>query len=137
MGSIARVEGLDQALRAVEKLNKDVRDAVRSKALERAGEHVRQDAHDKCPAKGLGSVDGFYPAIGEPTARSGAVRESIKYQLKADHALVGTNHMLGPDLEFGTSREKPHPFLRRSADDPDTQRAVKDIIEQEVKVVMP
>ncbi len=127
-----KVEGLEEATKAFDRLQKEVQEAVKGAAVERAGEYVRQDAHDKCPVKGGRSADGFYSSDGEMTARSGAVRKSIKYENKGDFAVVGTNHIIAPDVEFGTSREKPHPFLRRSVEDGSTRTAIAEIYREEV-----
>ncbi len=127
-----KVEGLAEATAAFDRLKRDVQEVVTGAAVERAGEYVRQDAHDKCPVKGGRSADGYYTSSAEPTPRSGAVRKSIKYENKGDFAIVGTNHMIAPQLEFGTSREAPHPFLGRSAADKNTQKAIADIYSKEV-----
>lgn len=128
MKTEAKIEGMKELERKFKKLSDNVGGPIRDEALVQAGEYFRQDAHDKCPAKGLGSIDGHYPAIGDPTPQSGAVRKSIKAGApQGGEVRVGTNHMLGPDLEFGTSRESPHPFMRRAADDPGTRRGLADI----------
>ncbi len=127
MASNVQIKGMKGLERKLNKLSNDVSGPIRDQALEEAGEYFRQDAHDKCPAKGLGSIDGHYPAIGEPSSQSGAVRRSIKTGTpQGGEIAVETNHMLAQDLELGTSREAPHPFMRRAADDPDTRRGVSN-----------
>lgn len=121
-----RIEGMEEATRKLKQLEDSLAREAVQKGLEGGASYVRQDAHDKCSVKGGTSVDGFYTSDAEPTPQSGAVRRSIKYEVKTGHAEVFTNHPIAKDLEFGTSRESPHPFMRRSADDGETRRTVGD-----------
>jgi len=121
-----KIEGAKELDRKLKRLDKSMAGEIRKEALDAVGEFVRQDAYNKCPVKGGTSADGHYRSEGTPGPRSGAVRESIKYEVKRDHVVVGTNHIIAPDLEFGSSRESPHPFMRRSIDDPATKKGAGD-----------
>jgi len=126
---IVKLHGAEDLERALKRVTDAVKYQALDKTLEAAGEYVRQDAHDKCAVKGGVSADGFYRSESEPSGRPGAVRESIKYRLSQfkPEVYVLTNHIIAPDLEFGTSREQAKPFMRRSADDPQTQLGVVEI----------
>ena len=94
-------------------------------ALEAMGQFVNQKAHDRCPVKGGTSADGVYVSDSQPTKNSGAVRRTIKHSIDRQNkrVVVGTNHMLAPGLEKGTSREQAHPFLTPAAEENITQIA--------------
>lgn len=126
-----KLEGMEHLIKNLQKLKPQIQIKAVETALKASGEVVRQDAYNKAPIKGGTSADGFYVS-GSKLAeggRQGAVRESIKvgdpkiYD-KNSQIRVGTNHMIAPDLERGTSREAAKPFMRRSADDPLTKEAV-------------
>jgi HK97 gp10 family phage protein len=121
-----KVEGLEQAVSKLNRLNSSLRNEAMREGLQDASDYVRKDAHDKCPVKGGASADGYYKSESEPSSQSGAVRRSIKNTVHQSHAEIFTNHIIAKDLEYGTSRETAHPFMRRSADDSQTRKAVGD-----------
>ena len=68
-----------------------------AKALEAIGLTAEGYAKDECP------VD------------TGRLRNSISHAVDDNAAYIGTNVEYGPNVELGTSRQKPHPFLRPAA----------------------
>ena len=124
------IKGVEELERKLKSLSQKASGQLTNSALEESGEYLRQDAHDKCPVKGGTSADGFYVSTSkEPeTGRAGAVRRSIKWRVSQfdSSALVMTSHPIARDLEFGTSREQAKPFMRRAADDKQTQSGVAD-----------
>ena len=129
-----QIDGLDHMEKQFDKLSKSVRGEIAQEALEEAGEYFRQDAYNKCAVKGGMSADGFYFSEWDPTGRSGAVRESIKWKLmNIAEVIIFTNHMIAPDLEFGTSREQAKPFMGRAAQDKQTQKGIADIFARVLK----
>ena len=66
-------------------------------ALESVGVQAEAYAKKKCP------VD------------TGLLRSSITHVYDKTSAYIGTNVVYAPYVEFGTSRQKPQPFLRPAA----------------------
>jgi len=97
---------------------------VSQEALDEVGEFVRKWAHDRCAVKGGTSVDGVYVSRWDASSegRSGAVRASIKKNLRQGEVRVGSNHILAPKLELGEGLNPPlsvtaKPFLRPAIDE--------------------
>jgi len=134
---VIRIEGMEQALSNLRRIDNTMRTRTVREALSESGEYVRKDVHDKCPVKGGTSADGHYRSTSKPATpgKAGAVRRSVKWMLSQfqNAAIVYSNHIIAVDLEKGTSRESPHPFFRRSLDDTNTRGKVRDIFIEKIK----
>ncbi len=88
-------------------------------ALNEIGDFVLEKAQGRASVKGEGSADGYYSspwAVRDPS-RVGAVRKSIQKTMQPNKVVIGSNHMIAPKLEHGSSRETPKPFMRPSIDE--------------------
>lgn len=94
--------------------------SISDETLNDVGEFVRQKAHDRCSVKGSTSADGYYTSPYPPRdpGRAGEVRRSIKKTAPSNNQIkIGSNHMIAPMLEQGSSRETPKPFMRPAIDE--------------------
>ena len=63
--------------------------------------------------------------------RTGRLRNSITHYADGDSVYVGTNVEYAPFVELGTSKSKPHPYLRPAAEDhmEEWQKIIKEELE--------
>ena len=137
MGARIRLVGAEQVLANFQRIDNRIKRQTIGDALSESGEYVRKDVHDKTPVKGGSSADGFYvsKAWSHDPSKAGAVRKSVKWALSTlgNAVVIYTKHIIAPKLEYGTSRESPHPFFRRSYDDKDTRNGIKDIFTKHIR----
>jgi len=115
------IDGLQELEAKLNRLDASIKQVIGGRAVDAGAELLEQKAHDRCAVKGEPSADGYYPATDvwhvDPS-RAGAVRRSIKRVTEGLTSLVGTNHILARQLEFGgDDGESARPFMRSSFDE--------------------
>lgn len=106
------VIGLDKLLKRFEEIEKAVEDGTEA-ALEQFGVIVQEDAKRYCP------VD------------TGRLQGSIKSKVENNTVIVGTDVEYAAYVEFGTSRQRPQPYLTPAFEQ--NKRKLKDLVAKEIE----
>lgn len=104
--------GLDKLYKRLDEIEKAVEEGVAA-GLEEFGVKVQEDAKRYCP------VD------------TGRLQESIKVETDANGITIGTDVEYAAYVEFGTSRQRPQPYLTPAFEQ--NKNKIEDMIAKEIE----